>query len=494
MSERLADPVVALCDDALGSLSDGPLRDRLEHIRDRLQAPLSVAVAGRVKAGKSTLVNALVRELIAPTGVGEVTKVVAWYRYGFPERVSVEPRVGEPWVLPLGERFALPDDLGAPADAIARVVVSLSSDVLRTMSVIDTPGLVSASATGAAATRELLAIDAASRRGVGDADAVIFLIDQGATRDDVETLAAIQRTGSGVRASALNVAGVISKVDLLGPWDAVADRAADLARRQSEMLSAAVSAVIPVVGLLAETVETGHFTERDGQAIRELADLGEEALERLFLSADRFTSRDAPVSGGDRQRLIERLGLYGLRVATRAAADTRASGADLATALRAASGIERLRDTVSSTFGRFSDALKADRAMLALERMSYEVESQDRDLAHRIRAGLESLRLDRGMQVLGELHALQECADPTAGIPDDLAGEVRRVIGATTDAGRVGLPSGAGPNEIRTAASAQVTRWRAFVNGGSATPAAVRVAEILRDSYESVWARAEAPG
>ncbi|MDN5750703.1 MAG: dynamin family protein, partial [Pseudonocardia sp.] len=37
----------------------------------RLDEPLRVAIAGKVKAGKSTLLNALVGEQVAPTDAGE---------------------------------------------------------------------------------------------------------------------------------------------------------------------------------------------------------------------------------------------------------------------------------------------------------------------------------------------------------------------------------------------------------------------------------------
>ena len=47
---------------------------RLVAVRDRLDEPLRVAIAGRVKAGKSTLLNALVGERLAPTDAGECTR------------------------------------------------------------------------------------------------------------------------------------------------------------------------------------------------------------------------------------------------------------------------------------------------------------------------------------------------------------------------------------------------------------------------------------
>src|SRR5256885_16744552 len=48
----------------------------------RLSAPLQVAVAGRIKSGKSTLVNALIGRRGAPTDVGEGTRVVTRIPYG----------------------------------------------------------------------------------------------------------------------------------------------------------------------------------------------------------------------------------------------------------------------------------------------------------------------------------------------------------------------------------------------------------------------------
>ncbi|SUA48521.1 Predicted GTPase [Nocardia africana] len=48
----------------------------------RLDQPLRVALAGQLKAGKSTLLNALVGQDIAPTDATECTRMVTWYRHG----------------------------------------------------------------------------------------------------------------------------------------------------------------------------------------------------------------------------------------------------------------------------------------------------------------------------------------------------------------------------------------------------------------------------
>jgi predicted GTPase len=72
--------VARLCDEAQARLSSDALREGVDRVRAELREPLRVAVAGRVKSGKSTLVNALLHEQVAPTAYGECTKVVTWFR------------------------------------------------------------------------------------------------------------------------------------------------------------------------------------------------------------------------------------------------------------------------------------------------------------------------------------------------------------------------------------------------------------------------------
>ena len=64
----------------------------LQHNLARFDEPLRVAIAGKVKAGKSTLLNALVGEEIAPTDAGECTRVVTWYLDAPAPKVTLFPR------------------------------------------------------------------------------------------------------------------------------------------------------------------------------------------------------------------------------------------------------------------------------------------------------------------------------------------------------------------------------------------------------------------
>ena len=61
------------------------LRGRLE----RLDQPLRIAVTGRVKSGKSTLINALVGQQLAPSDTEESTQVNTFYQYGPEPKITV---------------------------------------------------------------------------------------------------------------------------------------------------------------------------------------------------------------------------------------------------------------------------------------------------------------------------------------------------------------------------------------------------------------------
>src|SRR5215218_11302031 len=138
LSARVAD----LCAEA-GQRLAGRTQTQVEDVRRRLGEPLRVAIAGRLKSGKSTLVNALIGRRVAPTAVGECTRVVTRFRYGPADRVDVVGRDGARRSLPLGDDGMIPQRLGVPAARVAYVDVTLTSEKLRDLTVVDTPGLPS---------------------------------------------------------------------------------------------------------------------------------------------------------------------------------------------------------------------------------------------------------------------------------------------------------------------------------------------------------------
>ncbi|WP_374945903.1 dynamin family protein, partial [Agreia sp.] len=255
----------------------------------RLDEPLRVAVAGMVKAGKSTLLNAIIGEEIAPTDTGECTRVVTWYRYGHSPRVTLHPVVGEPRILPIVRLHGrLVFDLGGLlADDVQRLVVHWPSAALRTITLIDTPGIASLSTDVSVRTARFLTPEGSP----SEADAIIYLMRH-MHAADIRFLESFRDTTSGTSGT-VNALAVLSRADEIGAGRIdsllssrdIADR-----YRHDATLRALSLGIVPVAGLLAQSART--LRQSEFAALRILAGLDRADRELLLLSADRFTRAD----------------------------------------------------------------------------------------------------------------------------------------------------------------------------------------------------------
>src|SRR5690625_7214517 len=75
--------------------SDSTIRAELDELDRSLTQPLRVALVGSVKAGKSTLLNGLLGERIAPTDARECTRIITCYHYGTTPAVTATMKSGE---------------------------------------------------------------------------------------------------------------------------------------------------------------------------------------------------------------------------------------------------------------------------------------------------------------------------------------------------------------------------------------------------------------
>ena len=78
--------------------------------------------------------------------------MVTWYRFGAPARAALHLRDGTVRPLRLLEDDQLPADLDVAAEEVERIEVQLTSSLLRSLTLIDTPGLDSLTASSGAAT------------------------------------------------------------------------------------------------------------------------------------------------------------------------------------------------------------------------------------------------------------------------------------------------------------------------------------------------------
>ena len=309
----LYESVAELCVQA-ESLAAGTQReDPAREIAGRLGGPLRVAIAGRVKAGKSTLLNALVGERLAPTDAGECTGVLSWYQRG--RGYGVGARLTDGTLRPLEFRRgdgALEISL-APlsADDVKRLEVEWPSSRLEGLTLIDTPGIGSLDRATSARTEDLFA----PHDGGSDVDAVSYLMRH-LHRHDAEFLQAFADPAT--RASPANAVAVLSRADEVG---VVRPDALESARRivsryaLDEQLRPLVGAVLPIAGLAAETGMT--LREEEAESLQSLAGLEGETIDAMLLSVDLSVLRPALRQPLLRRapRAADRLDLFGVRFA-----------------------------------------------------------------------------------------------------------------------------------------------------------------------------------
>lgn len=462
-----------------------------QEVLRRLHAPLQVAVAGRIKSGKSTLVNALIGRRVAPTDVGECTRLVTRYQYGTVDRIEVVLQDGRRQVLPFDANGMIPASLGV--EGVSHIEAYLTNAVLRDFTVIDTPGLGSLDAASVARTEELL--DPVSRNAVAGAEAVLYVVTQGVRADDHSTIAAFTAATASRDAGPVNAIAALNKVDAVAPEtvegsDGDVWRAAEiLASKQAELLRPRVADVLPVISLLAESAETGEFTSADAEALRQLAALDADTRTMMLMSGDLFTSWDCDVASGLRSRLLEKLDLYGIGRALEALdAEPGLTAGALRRVLFDASGFAAVRGRLDAVFRARADGIKAAAALASVTSLA----SGDPGERQRVHDAIEVLLARPEAHQLRLLEALTLVSSGAVTLAQDLTDEVLRV-GSTPDvAGQLGL-RGRPAEELVAYSLERAGWWRSFASFG-ATPAQARVAHVVHRAYFLIWQQLRAGG
>lgn len=458
------------------------LSHEFDAILQRIDEPLRVAIAGKVKAGKSTLLNALLGEELAASDAGECTKIVTWYQHGdgydvrgesngesFPVRFS---HTGSSLEIDLGDR---------DSDSIDRLLIDASSAELRSMSLIDTPGMASLSTDIAAKSSDFLTPEDGRDTPV---DAVIYLLRH-LHATDVSFLHAFHDKEF-TSPSPVNCLGVLSRADEIaaGRLDGM-DSARKIANRYSgdARLRRLVQGVVPVAGLIGQASAT--LVEPQLDELRKVAALDQGPAQLCLLSIERFTNDgaiDTPTRA--RQQLLDQLGLFGIRLIE----DHLRRGEvrtldDVRGLLRQESGIEHLRDTLLVMFGGRRDTLKARSALVTMQRVLADHE-QPRALA----AQLE--RIWAGAHDFAELRTLNVLRDADIGLSPEELMTAERLLGGhgTSVSERLGLDLDASGSEQRQLLLDTISQWRQRGSSPIASRPLTALCDVVIRSCEGLFA------
>jgi GTPase SAR1 family protein len=475
---------------------------------ERIHQPMRVAIVGLIKAGKSTLMNALLGELIVPTGTIETTYNVNWLKHGDPPGVRVhfkddrpaeERSFGELAALTRRSRESL-DRL----DEIRYLEVLHPNPLLRLIELIDLPGLASFYERDSENARDFLRLHGKRLTEITEeeasrADAVLYLFSRGLHDRDQSALEELQGPALG-KASPINSIGVLTKVDAYWPRaEAPVETGHEIAARLIEHPQARnlFYLVTPVCGLLAEGAAALGADDLD--ALRELAALPEERFERLIRDAGRFAERsypDVPVPPERRRPLLERLGLYGVHLACRLLRSGECGAEGLRRALVERSGLNRLRDLVLAHFGRRALLIQLEAALLRLKAVCFaeqrRLAGEGKEIVEEIAGDLEAFEMRE--PAFQELRVLR---DLYRGKLDLDAEEQREVLAVTGENGsslraRLGLNSETDGRELARIARERASRWQTrSLRLLPVTPETLAAARVVARAYEALAFRLE---
>ena len=177
-----------------------PEASRLVEALDR---PLLVTVMGEFNSGKSTFVNALIGEEVAPMGITPTTATINVLKYGAERKGRVVYHDDEVREVAWNDVPKLLKGLDAAEAKRIRVVeVLYPLETLQRVNVVDTPGLNSIHPEH----------EATARKFIAEADAVLWLftVDQAAKATEGEALGKIKAAGK-------KILGVVNKIDRCSP-------------------------------------------------------------------------------------------------------------------------------------------------------------------------------------------------------------------------------------------------------------------------------------
>jgi tetratricopeptide (TPR) repeat protein/GTP-binding protein EngB required for normal cell division len=232
--------------------------------------PLLVAVMGEFNAGKSSFVNALVGDEVAPTGVTPTTATVNVLRHGAATAARVVYHDGTARELgPASVGPFLRELSDAQAASVRLVEIFHPLETLRRVEIVDTPGLNSIRPEHEKVARDFLV----------EADALVwvFAIGQAAKASEKQALALAHGEGK-------HVLGVLNKID-----GASEDDIRAVVRHVQGGLGELVDEVVPFSATRALAARRAGATDSALAAL-------ESALERHFFGRARALKRATAVA------------------------------------------------------------------------------------------------------------------------------------------------------------------------------------------------------
>lgn len=484
------------------------LKNGLVEMKARLDAPLRVAVAGVMKAGKSTFMNALIGDNLVYTGNLETTYTVCWFKYAEKPFITVCFRNGETQKEKFENlaRWSVRsyEEENPRINDVKYLIVHYPSEILKKIEFIDTPGLNSSYGTDAQNTLDFLEIQGSEDtiRETSMADAIIYAFSRDVGEFDEKLLRAFQQGGSYI-SSPINSVGILTKPDVTGAWHIGGDMtpiqaAASVAENimKSDKMKRLVYATLPVCAKAVEGLAA--LSEDDWLVLdRLLAIPRNEVIDILFDAGNFANSSDSLFTEyGDvktRSHLMDSLGQYGILEVY----DQRSIGITrdkIRGIVSERCGITDVRKMLLSHFGNRTFLIKSQfifnnlKALSRRLRLTHRNNRQLINICEELENQIDELMM--GVQTLNELRILQYYYNGQLKFLDK--DELEDFMQITGEYGRepekrLGVNSSISMRELMIIAKKKTEKWHEKASSFMMQSAYVDAAATIARSYEYIY-------
>jgi len=490
----------------VNGLQVGEIDSTVQHSIHSLGQPMRVAIIGIIKAGKSTMMNALLGENAVPVGSLEATFNVNEFNYGENPGIEVhfkdKHKRSEKMSFERLEEVTLRRDKNAAfLRSINYIEVTHPSPLLKSCRLIDTPGLWSHYDVDSKNTLDRIGLtgDDLTKRSceeTSNADAVLYSFPHGLSAQDQKVMEEFLGKLGG-SATPFNAMGVLTKIDTMWPEvDNPLAKAREIA--DGYMTRAIVNSLFysihPISGKLAVGART--FTDEEFQNLLDLARTPWETLNvYLQKTYERIATADSPaikLPAPQRKALLDRFDRYGIWLACQSIQEHGISDRQLLTAhLLEASGFNDLLRTVTCHFGNRAFLIKLGRSLQNIKSACIRARSSNENVADVALGQCEEIELEE--LGLRELDVLRSFYNRKLALTEM---EVTWLLQATGENGpgfrqRLGLAPDAPISRIVEVASERAAHWRCKGDNFLCSREERSAAATVTRCYESIRHRAQ---
>ena len=346
---------------------------QMERLASEVRQLCVVAVVGRVKAGKSTFINALLGEDLAKVGPTETTATINYFLQGtliLDRPVHCYWRSGKE----TDETRQFLDDLQGNdietlhrADGIDHLEYHVQNRHLEQIILVDTPGTGAVVEEHQNRTAEFLQLyrqlrerhDQETRQLGSKADAVIYLIGEVARVSDQAFLDEFQQVTQS-QSRSLNAIGVMAKIDLNSE---VIKRREELARKIAGQLQNSLNTVIPVSAGIQRALDDLLAEDQAGlkHLVATLRPIPPQLLDELLSDSELYLETDCPVSPEERRQIRGKMLWKVFTTIARIAADTALDNTSIVEKLQTIAGFDRLYEVLDQHFVKRGSLLRSYR-------------------------------------------------------------------------------------------------------------------------------------